>query len=44
MRTSMIRRYTEFVAEGRNSVTEPFGYTVATKDIAIPLLIINEPI
>jgi DNA polymerase elongation subunit (family B) len=39
-----IRRYTELLAETCNSVTESFGYILATKDITIPLLTINEPI
>ena len=29
-----IRRYTELLAENCNSVTRPFGYTIAAKDIA----------
>ena len=37
-------RYTKLVAEACNSVMEPFGYILATKDITIPLLTINEPI
>jgi len=39
-----IRRYTELLAETCNSVTEAFDYILATKDITIPLLTINEPI
>jgi len=39
-----IRRYTGLLAETCNSVTEPFDYILATKDITIPLLTINEAI